>query len=113
LRLGGTTIGIQKPKYRSELGIVLDILELLSSGGQSGVIVSVISRIANVSHNSVNERYQKLVSAGLVRSVKDKKNHKYIITEDGRVSCQDAPIYQPDKGNEHQILEKSMKRYVL
>jgi predicted transcriptional regulator len=77
------TISIQKPKYRSELGIVLDILDLLSSEGQNGVIVSTISRIANVSYNSVNERCQKLVSGGLVRSVKNKKNHRYIITEDG------------------------------
>jgi predicted transcriptional regulator len=77
------TISIQKPKYRSELGIVLDILDLLSSEGQNGVIVSTISRIANVSYNSVNERCLKMVSGGLVRSVKNKKNHRYIITEDG------------------------------
>jgi predicted transcriptional regulator len=81
--LGGTTIGIQKPKYRSELGIILDILDLLSSEGQNGVIVSTISRIANVSYNSVNERCQKLVDGGLVRSVKNRKNHRYIITESG------------------------------
>jgi predicted transcriptional regulator len=81
--LGGTTIGIQKPKYRSELGIILDILVLLSSGGRNGVIVSTISRIANVSYNSVNERCQKLVNGDLVRSVKSRKNHRHIITEDG------------------------------
>jgi predicted transcriptional regulator len=80
--LGGT-VSIQKPKYRSELGIILDILDLLSSGGQNGIIVSVISRIANVSYNSVNERCQKLVGGGLVRSVKNRKNHRYIITENG------------------------------
>jgi len=83
LRFDYTTIGIQKPKYRSELGIILDILDLLSSEGQNGVIVSTISRIANVSYNSVNERCQKLVDGGLVRSIKNRKNHRYIITEDG------------------------------
>lgn len=83
MRLDGTTIRIQKPKYRFELGIILDILDLLSSAGQNGVIVSSISIIANASYNSVNERCQKMVDGSLVRSVKNRKNHRYFITEDG------------------------------
>lgn len=81
--MDGTSVTISKPKYRSELGIVLEILDLLASRGRQGIIVSAIARIANVSYNSVNEICQKLVDGELVILFKDKNKCRYIITEKG------------------------------
>lgn len=81
--MASTNITIPKPKYRSELGIVLEILTLLASSGQQGVIVSTITRMANVSYNSVNERCQKLVDGGLVILARDGNKCRYTITEKG------------------------------
>ncbi|MBI5146445.1 MAG: winged helix DNA-binding protein [Thaumarchaeota archaeon] len=74
---------MSKQKYRSEIGIVLDILNLLESGGQDGVIISAISRTANESYNSVNQRCQKLVKGGLITHERNSKNCRYAITEKG------------------------------
>ena len=74
---------MSKQRYRSEIGIVLDILNLLESGGQDGVIVSAISRMANVSYNSVNQRCQKLVDVDLITHERNGKRCKYTITEKG------------------------------
>ncbi|MBI5146451.1 MAG: transcriptional regulator [Thaumarchaeota archaeon] len=74
---------MSKQKYRSEIGIILDILNLLESSGQNGVIVSAISRTANVSNNSVNQRCQKLVKGGFITHERNSKNCKYTITEKG------------------------------
>jgi len=41
---------MSKQQYRSEMGIMGDILDVTIDGGQSGVIVSAISRKANLSH---------------------------------------------------------------
>ena len=48
-------------------------------GGRSGVIVSAISRKANLSHYAVLDKCEKLVSAGLVESIKNDRNRVYLI----------------------------------
>jgi predicted transcriptional regulator len=66
---------MSKQQYRSEMGIMGDILDVTADGGRSGVIVSAISRKANLSHYAVLDKCEKLVEAGLVESVKnDTKN---------------------------------------
>lgn len=72
-----------KQQYRSEIGILSDILSTIADSGRSGVIISTISRVANVSYNSVNEKCQKLVNANLVKSVKDGRGCTFFITEKG------------------------------
>jgi len=44
---------MSKQQYRSEMGIMGDILDVTMDGGQTGVIVSAISRKANLSHYAV------------------------------------------------------------
>ncbi len=57
-----------RPKYRSELGIIADILDAIASSGRQGINVSAVSRIANVSYNTINQKCQKLASVGFVES---------------------------------------------
>jgi predicted transcriptional regulator len=74
---------MSKQQYRSEMGIMGDILDVTMDGGRNGVIVSAISRRANLSHYAVLDKCEKLVSAGLVESVKNDRNRVYLITEKG------------------------------
>jgi predicted transcriptional regulator len=74
---------MSKQQYRSEMGIIADILGVTMDGGIQGVIVSAISRRANLSHYAVLEKCQKLIDAGLVESMKDDRNRLFRITEKG------------------------------
>ncbi|MGB6462944.1 MAG: winged helix-turn-helix domain-containing protein [Nitrosotalea sp.] len=74
---------MSKQQYRSEMGIIADILGVTMDGGIQGVIVSAISRRANLSHYAVLEKCQKLIDAGLVESIKDDRNRLFKITEKG------------------------------
>ena len=65
------------------MGIIADSLGVTMDGGTQGVIVSAISRRANLSHYAVLEKCQKLIDAGLVNSMKDARNRLFVITEKG------------------------------
>ncbi len=65
------------------MGIMGDILDVTADGGRDGIIVSAISRKANLSHYAVLDKCEKLVEAGLVESVKNKRNRIFQITEKG------------------------------
>ena len=65
------------------MGIMGDILDVTMEGGRNGVIVSAISRRANLSHYAVLDKCEKLVTAGLVNSVKNDRNRVYMMTEKG------------------------------
>ncbi len=73
----------QVSKYRSKMAIIADILEVLMDCGSDGAIVSVIARRANLSHYIVIEECQRLGDAGLVESVRNKRNHIFRISEEG------------------------------
>jgi predicted transcriptional regulator len=74
---------MSKQQYRSEMGIMGDILDVTMDGGRNGVIVSAISRKANLSHYAVLDKCEKLVEAGLVDSVKNDRNRLFLMTEKG------------------------------
>ena len=74
---------MSKQQYRSEMGIMGDILDVTVEGGRNGVIVSAISRRANLSHYAVLDKCEKLVSAGLVESVKNDRNRVFSVTSKG------------------------------
>ena len=74
---------MSKQQYRSEMGIMGDILDVTADGGRGGVIVSAISRKANLSHYAVLDKCEKLVEAGLVESVRSNRNRVFLITEKG------------------------------
>jgi len=60
-----------------------DILDVTMEGGRNGVIVSAISRKANLSHYAVLDKCEKLVEAGLVDSIKNDRNRLFLMTEKG------------------------------
>ena len=68
------TMTMSKQQYRSEMGIMGDILDVTMDGGQSGVIVSAISRKANLSHYAVLDKCEKLINAGLMQSERKDRN---------------------------------------
>ena len=74
---------MSKQQYRSEMGIMGDILDVTMDGGQRGVIVSAISRKANLSHYAVLDKCEKLINAGLMQSERIDRNRLFKITEKG------------------------------
>lgn len=74
---------ISKQQYRSEMGIISEILDVAMDSGRGGVIISSIARRANLSHYAVVEKCQKLIDAGLVESTSNNRNHTFVVTEKG------------------------------
>ncbi len=72
-----------KRSYRSELGISMEILKLAIESGKNGVIISNISRFANLSHYVAIEKCQKLIKAGFLEIVNQGRNKIFRITEKG------------------------------
>lgn len=85
---------MSKQQYRSEMGIMGDILDVTAEGGRNGVIVSAISRRANLSHYAVLDKCEKLVSAGLVESVKNDRNRVFLLTTKGLEFFQEFKRFQ-------------------
>ena len=76
------------------MGIMGDILDVTADGGRDGIIVSAISRKANLSHYAVLDKCEKLVEAGLVESVKNNRNRVFQITEKGLGFFQEFKRFQ-------------------
>ncbi len=76
------------------MGIMGDILDVTMEGGRDGVIVSAISRRANLSHYAVLDKCDKLVTAGLVDSIKSDRNRVFMITEKGLQFFQEFRRFQ-------------------
>jgi len=72
-----------KQQYRSELGIVSEILQVAMDCGLQGAIISSIARRANLSHYTAMEKCQKLLDFGLMESRIEKKSRSFVITEKG------------------------------
>ncbi len=87
-------VSMSKQQYRSEMGIMGDILDVTMDGGREGVIVSAISRRANLSHYAVLDKCEKLITAGLVDSVKNERNRLFMITEKGLEFFQEFRRFQ-------------------
>ncbi len=65
------------------MGIIGDVLDVTMQGGQNGVIISTITRKANLSYYAVLDKCESLISAGLVESAKIDRNRIFMITEKG------------------------------
>lgn len=72
-----------KQQYRSEVGIISEILQVTMDYGMQGTIISSIARRANLSHYTAMEKCQKLIDFGLMESRADKKSRSFVITEKG------------------------------
>jgi predicted transcriptional regulator len=76
------------------MGIIGDILDVTMQGGRKGVIVSTISRKANLSYYAVLDKCERLISAGLVESTKNDRNRIFRITEKGLQFFQEFRRFQ-------------------
>ncbi len=85
---------MSKQQYRSEMGIMGDILDVTMDGGQRGVIVSAISRKANLSHYAVLDKCERLINAGLMESARTDRNRLFKITEKGLGFIQEFQRFQ-------------------
>ena len=85
---------MSKQQYRSEMGIMGDILDVTMDGVQRGVIVSAISRKANLSHYAVLDKCEKLINAGLMQSERSDRNRLFKITEKGLDFIQEFQKFQ-------------------
>lgn len=74
---------MSKQQYRGEIGIISDILQATIEHGNQGIMISSIVRVANLSHYTVVEKCEKLISFGLMEEIKNKRNHVFTITENG------------------------------
>jgi predicted transcriptional regulator len=74
---------MSKQPYRSELGMISDILQVAMDYGRQGTIITTISRRANLSHYTATDKCQKLIDFGLMESRSDKKSNFFNITEKG------------------------------
>ncbi|MDE1813536.1 MAG: transcriptional regulator [Thaumarchaeota archaeon] len=74
---------MSKHQYRSEMGIISDILRVVLDCDRHGEIISSIARRANLSHYTAIEKCQKLIDFGLMKSMTDGRNRTFIITEKG------------------------------
>lgn len=68
---------------RTRIRSLGDILKAIKDAGRDGLIVSRISRKANLSHYSAIERCNSLNSAGLIEAKYVDKKNVYVITEKG------------------------------
>ena len=76
------------------MAIIGDILDVTVQGGRKGVIVSTISRKANMSYYAVLDKCERLISAGLVESTKNDRNRIFRITEKGLEFFQEFRRFQ-------------------
>jgi predicted transcriptional regulator len=74
---------MSRQQYRSELGIVKEILASIINHGKPGIIVSAISRIVNLSHYATVEKCRKLTDAGLIDLAHQEGRRVIVVTEKG------------------------------
>ena len=72
-----------KRRHRAPLSITKDILQACMDAGIEGILISKVSNKANLSYDAVIANCQKLIDAGLINSIKNKRNYIFIITEKG------------------------------
>ncbi len=70
-------------KYRTEIEIIAEIFEIVINAGINGEYITIIVRNANLSHNVAQDKLNKLIKAGLIRTSDGQKNKTFVITEDG------------------------------
>jgi predicted transcriptional regulator len=83
-----------KCTYRSEMGILSDILTVTREEGQNGIIISAISRKANLSHYAAVDKCNKLIEAELMKKTTGERNRLFILTEKGRLFFEELERFQ-------------------
>lgn len=73
---------IPRRKYRTELEIMSDVLEILMDAGMTGMFITTLVRNANLSYDVAHTKIEKLVKSDLVK-ICIEKNNMLVITENG------------------------------
>ena len=76
------------------MGILSDILTVTREEGQNGIIISAISRKANLSHYAAVDKCNKLIEAELMKKTTDERNRLFILTEKGRLFFEELEKFQ-------------------
>ncbi|MDH2907797.1 MAG: winged helix-turn-helix domain-containing protein [Candidatus Nitrosotalea sp.] len=74
---------MSRQPYRSEIGMISDVLQVAKECGRQGAIITTIARRANLSHYAATDKCQKLIDFGLMEARSDKRSNFFIITEKG------------------------------
>jgi predicted transcriptional regulator len=69
--------------YRTELEIIVDILQVIMETGIIGTYITTIVRNANLSHSVALDKIGKLVKADLVKISDGERNRVFVITGNG------------------------------
>jgi len=73
---------MSRRKYRTELEIISDILEIIMETGLIGIPITTLVRDANLSYDVACDKMEKLVKSELVK-IHVEKNNMFVITENG------------------------------
>ncbi|MGB9125713.1 MAG: winged helix-turn-helix domain-containing protein [Nitrosotalea sp.] len=74
---------MSKQPYRTEIGMISDILRVAMDHGRQGTIITTIARNANLSHYTAMDKCQKLIDFGLIESKEYKRGNIFLITDKG------------------------------
>ena len=74
---------VVRQQYRTSIGIMSEILQIIMDGGMEGVMVSELARKANLSHRATVDYCEKLMGASLLESVRTERNYIFIVTVKG------------------------------
>lgn len=69
-------------RYRTELEIMSDILEIILETGLIGMSITTLARNANLSYNVACDKIEKLIKSDLVK-IHVEKNNMFVMTEKG------------------------------
>lgn len=72
---------IPRRKYRTELEIMSDILEIITETGLIGISITTLARNANLSYNVAYDKIEKLIKSDLVKIHIEKNT--FVMTEKG------------------------------
>lgn len=79
---------------RTRIRSLGDVLHVIREAGREGIVISNISRKANLAHNPALEHCSKLISAGLVGSTIIDKRQVYVITQKGQEFFREYQSFQ-------------------
>ena len=74
---------VLKQQYRTSMGIMAEIMQIVMDMGAQGVLVSELSRKSNLSYKATVENCQKLIGASLIEEIRKGRNYIFVITPQG------------------------------
>jgi len=74
---------VSRQQYRTSMGIMTEVLQAIIEGGIGGIIISEISRKANLSHHAAVTSCHKLIDACLIKSERKGRGSIFVATTKG------------------------------